>query len=113
MGTASPRVRLFLRSLCGPLVSARQFGFEQRSAARAAVTRITSSTKTSVMVPSSVDGVSGGRARLRFIRGARERVVLLLEALDEHAVMEGAQRRLYCRSHRGCLSHNTGTSLFQ
>src|SRR2546426_1546025 len=50
MWTASPRVRLLLRSLCGPLVSARQFGFEQRLATRAAVARITASTKASVIL---------------------------------------------------------------
>src|SRR6266700_7304509 len=53
MWTASPRVRLLLRSLCGPLVSARQFGFEQRSATRAAVAHVTASTKASVMIATS------------------------------------------------------------
>src|SRR2546425_413428 len=48
MWTASPRVRLCLRSLWGPLVSARHFGFEQRSPARAAVAHVTASVKASV-----------------------------------------------------------------
>src|SRR5438034_8517234 len=39
--------------------------------------------------------------------------VLLLEALDEHAVMERSQRRLLCLSRLHCLSHSGGASLFQ
>src|SRR3989475_7862740 len=50
------------------------------------------------------------RALLRLFLGgvgddeAAALLILLVEALDEHAVMERAQRRLHCVSHR-CLSH--------
>src|SRR6266478_479945 len=50
------------------------------------------------------------RALLRLFLGgvgddeAAVLLILLVEALDEHAVMERTQRRLHCVSHR-CLSH--------
>src|SRR5437660_9168481 len=51
------------------------------------------------------------RALLRLFLGgvgddeAAVLLILLVEALDEHAVMERTQRRLHCVSHRGCLGH--------
>src|SRR5438034_10159162 len=51
------------------------------------------------------------RALLRLFLGgvgddeAAVLLILLVEAFDEHAVMERAQRRLHCVGHRGWLSH--------
>src|SRR6266705_5795220 len=52
------------------------------------------------------------RALLRLFLGgvgddeAAVLLILLVEAFDEHAVMERTQRRLHGLSHRGCLSHS-------